>query len=280
MSNRSASTNRAARLANPIFIGGAPRSGLTLLRLLLDMHPHICCPPDASIVPSIALQWRDIEQTLGEHLSEAYGMRRHDLRQLFRSTIEDLLSGSLAVSGKKRLAEKSAMNAVALDALGSLFPDASLVLLVRDGRDVVASLLQRAWRNPATGDPFEYTQDAEVAARYWSQLVELALQARDRMGHPERVLILRYEQLVEHPEKSLRALFDHIGATTDFAVLDFHRSRKPLEGMEKESEADLATPISTRWKGRWARDLTDSEVESIKPILAPRLAQLGYAPHW
>ena len=37
----------------PIFIIGCPRSGTTLLRVILDSHPNICCGPETHIIPSL-----------------------------------------------------------------------------------------------------------------------------------------------------------------------------------------------------------------------------------
>ena len=266
----------ASALLNPVFIGGAPRSGLTLLRMILDAHPQLTCLPDAGFMPGLALQWRDIEKTLGSNLEETYGVSREALRGSFRRAMEGLLAPALVKTGKPRLVEKSAMNAVAMDTLGELFPDAMLVLLIRDGRDVVASLLDRDWKDPRSGEPFAYTQHAGTAASYWLQLVNLALEAKSRLDRPDRVYILRYEDLVKSPEQTLRALFSHINVSWDEGVLEFYRSRRPLVGMEYDSWARLRRPLSPRSIGRWKRDLSVDQRAQVKSVLGVALVELGY----
>ena len=48
-----------------VFAGGCPRSGLTLLRRLLEPHRHAHCGPDTGLPPSIAMQWQNFARELG-----------------------------------------------------------------------------------------------------------------------------------------------------------------------------------------------------------------------
>jgi hypothetical protein len=263
-------------LDRPVFIGGAPRSGLTLLRMIIDMHPAMACPPDPGVLLSLGMQWQDIDKTLGGHLEKGYQLDHDRLRQSFRSMIEKLLVPSLALAHKPRLAVKSEMNAIGFDAIGALFPDARMILVVRDGRDVTASLLGRDWRDPATGAPFAYTQSAAAAALFWTQLVRLSMEAISRLVSPARVLIVRFEDLVEAPEKTLRTICAHIDVPWDTALLEFHRHPRPLIGTETESRRQVREPISPRSVGRWRRELSNQQVAEIRPTLDALLAEWGY----
>ena len=61
----------AEEIKDPIFIGGAGRSGTTLLRVMLDAHPNICSGPELKVLPQIAATYRSLAEPLASVL-QAY----------------------------------------------------------------------------------------------------------------------------------------------------------------------------------------------------------------
>ena len=59
---------------SPIFIGGAGRSGTTLLRVILDSHPEICCGPEFRMTPTLALLWENYDSRA--HMLAEYGINK------------------------------------------------------------------------------------------------------------------------------------------------------------------------------------------------------------
>src|SRR4029077_21187531 len=103
--------------------------------------------------------------------------------------------------------------------------------VLRDGRDVVASLLSMDWKTP-DGVPIDYTRDARLAARYWASAVragrEFAWTTAGRSNYRE----VRYETLIDRPEAYLRALFAYLDEPWEPAVLAYYEQRHALGGDE------------------------------------------------
>jgi hypothetical protein len=154
------------------------------------------------------------------------------------------------------------------------YPRATAVHVVRDGRDVVCSLLERGWLRtdhrerddarqpygsyarfwvePERRDEFEQVSEARRAAWAWRRYVSAARAA------PERTIELRYEALVATP---------HAEADRLAAALDSEPA--PLR-MAFARAHDTSV-------GRWRRDLTPEQIADVEAEAGGLLAELGYA---
>jgi hypothetical protein len=270
----SAADRVPAAPAPPIFVGGAGRSGTTLLRVILDSHKNIACGPELKVTPTICALWYDLNTSYYGALAE-HGLDHGDLNALGRALIDGLLAKFRARHGKVRSAEKSPNNVFYFQHLHLLFPDSPLVHVVRDGRDVVCSLLTMNWVDIRTGAPFEYTRDPRKAAEYWASAVRAGRDAGARIG-PARYYEVKYEDIVERPEPTLRALFEFLGEPWDDAVLRFHEHKsRPLAG--ESSAAQVAKPLYTTAARRWAQDLDAAHKAVVKAAAGELLIELGYA---
>lgn len=236
---------------NPIFIGGCPRSGLSLLGGVLDSHREISCGPDAGLL-GLVLASRDFAATFGELHEEHFHLPPESVRANFAKAISSILDARRKRDGKTRIAEKSALNAIVFKDLARLFPEARFIHCVRDGRDVVASLLQQQWRDPRTGNIFAHCSDPAAAARYWSALTAIGLDAEQVLG--KRVQRVAYEDLAAKPKVTLKRLFDFLGV----------EAGKNFEPMHDGSV------------GRWRRDLSAMQLRAVESVAGPMLKRLGY----
>jgi hypothetical protein len=130
----------------PIFIGGAGRSGTTLLRVILDSHPNIACGPELKITPFIASYWYDFQTRYSQILKE-YLIGENEINEIFSRMIISLLERYRIDQGKIRIAEKTPHNVTIFSHLHKIFPESPLVHVVRDGRDVISSLLTMDWKS-------------------------------------------------------------------------------------------------------------------------------------
>ncbi len=264
------------RESAPIFLGGAGRSGTTLLRVLLDSHPRICCGPELKVLPSIAEWYQTLTRSFAP-VMQSYGNTPADLQLRFRQFIEGLVENFRRASGKPRWAEKTPHNVLFMVPLGEIFPDARFLHVIRDGRDVACSLITMDWINPLTGQKWDYVQSIGNAARYWREVVTLA---RQQTRHPSlagRVLEVRYETLVANPEKIMRQVLQFLDVPWDDAVLAHHkkdRSREPIEASTRQA----ARPISGGSLGRWKEEMALSDKAAFKAEAGALLKELGYAP--
>jgi len=163
--------------------------------------------------------------------------------------------------------------AFVLGAALEAYPAARALHVVRDGRDVVCSLLERGWlsaeRNggddaglpygararfwvePGRRDEFEAASDATRAAWAWRSYVEAA-----RNGGP-RTLEVRYESLVDDPERAAATLAAHLD-------------------VEPALFAGRLAPAHDRSVGRFRRDLAPEQLADVEREAGVLLGELGY----
>jgi hypothetical protein len=221
----------------PIFVIGSPRSGTTLLRLILDAHPRISCGEETHFL-------RHLQAVVGTDwdLVATYGFDRDWWLERIASFYLGFQEEVLARSGKARWAEKDPTYTLLLDFIDSLFPDAVYVHLLRDGHDVVASFRDR----------WGYRSAGRAAKSEWARHVRAA-RSFERKLPPERFLELRYEALVTDPQAQGQRLFSFLGEEWDPAVLDFdpaeHRATdryRRFTASRREAGGETATIYRSR----------------------------------
>jgi hypothetical protein len=208
-------------VTTPFFIVGCPRSGTTLLQLLIDGQPNVAIPPESHVVerfhrllplygdlserPRAEALARDL---LADERIKEWGLEARPadvLQGLERPTARDLVARLFelyaAKQGKRRWGDKTPQHALYLREVLALFPEARIVHLVRDGRDVCESL-KRVFIGP---------KSTPAIARTWRRYVRTVEQARRDFIAPERFLQVRYEDVVLQRERELRRLMEFLG---------------------------------------------------------------------
>lgn len=259
-----------------VFAGGVPRSGLTLLRAIMDAHPDIFCGPDSGVVPGLAMQWGNFSTELGDLHQQDFDLAPSAVRDNFAETIARILTKPLSMGKARLVIEKNPLNILAFKELAELFPSAKFIHVARDGRDVVASLLERSWRDPATGAPYAHVNDAGAAAEYWSGLCQIGLQAEAALNDESRFFTLPYELLVEEPALTLETLCDFLNVPFTPDILKFYERPIRLVGIEQDSRERLRQPITPDRIGRWRSALTQAQQHSVEEKAAGALSLLGY----
>jgi hypothetical protein len=193
----------------PIFVIGSPRSGTTLLRLMLDSHSRISCGEETHFL-------RDLEAIVGKDwpLVATYGFDRSWWVSRIADFYEEFQAEVLSSTGKARWAEKDPTYTLLLDFIDQLFPDAVYIHLLRDGHDVVASFRDR----------WGYRSAARAARTEWARYVNAARSFGDKLA-PDRFMQLRYEELVANPEVEARRVFDFLDEAWEPDVLEFDPAR-------------------------------------------------------
>jgi len=258
----------------PIFIGGSPRSGTTLLRAIVNSSATMVCGPELRVIPALCALSHQIEQGSLDVLQDHYGMNQSALHQQFAQTIHAFLK-PLGESSGKRVAEKTPANILHFPHLRQLFPTSPLVSIVRDGRDVVSSLLSMDWTDSRTGAPMDITTDARLAAHQWVQSVEAGEQMANDNAHYQ----LRYEDLVADPHAVIGQLFDFLGEPSGAVESALRRVAgfDPSSGANEASNDRVSQPIDRRAIGRWQRDLTAKQIDDVQRVAGPTLHRYGYA---
>jgi sulfotransferase family protein len=264
----------------PFFVVGCPRSGTTMLRLMLDAHPRIAIPPESHFVGGLTLRrlrlgkrpLRALELALAHtelHEWDADpALLRASVEAARPRTLADMLRalfGAYAeAQGKARWGDKTPGYVRRLPALARLFPDALFVHLIRDGRRVAASLGEVPW-GPAS---------AASAARWWRQRVRKGRRAGRHLG-PERYLEVRYEDLVDDPQAALRRVCAFLGEEFDDAMTR-PDLRAPGRLEERSWNESVRRPPTAGVRADWAARMTPAERDAAEWTCFRLLRELGY----
>jgi hypothetical protein len=266
----------------PIFIGGCPRSGTTLLGTVLGAHPECCPVPESQFkvealsgLPRDAgpeLAWRALRTALRSTRFHSWKSAREQLDRdggpagSYPELIDRLVTAYVVNAGKREAAtwiDGTPSNKNFLPTLLQLFPDARAIHIVRDGRAVANSVMRRDW-GPNT---------VITAAYWWLGHLSHGLAAEQSLPS-SRITRVHYEALVRRPEDTLVGLC---------RWLDLEYSDRMLDSRFYTVEPRTATfnPL-TRSAPRedradaWRRSLSPRQIEIFEAESKEMLAYLGY----
>jgi hypothetical protein len=222
------------------FIVGYPRSGTTLLSVLLDRHSRLCVPPETAffdeVAPSLIFRsnavlmrvlsnWKRLAELNLELETVRQRLRkRHCSAGEVLAAILDLYALS---RGKVRCGEKTPYHLRHVPKILRYFPDAKVICILRDGREAALSLNSMPWWGQ---------RGLAAAARLWKRNVRL-MEGFNRK-YPSKFMLLRYEDLVVRPEQTLSGVMDYLEEEFEPAQL---RSDTP---------SYVVLPRSREWKGK------------------------------
>lgn len=248
---------------SPVFILGFPRSGTTLLDTLLRNLPGTSVLEEPPMIERVAEQLRGMDlATIDTQATEA--ARASYFRELAAFDPE---AGGMG----KRIVDKFPLHMVRATVIHRLFPNAKLVFVERDPRDVMLSCFfarfqpNKAMVNFLTLDSSARLYDRAAVA--WS---------RAEASLPLIVHRIRYERMIADLEGEMRALLAFLGVPWTPAVLDNQRAAAARSHVATASYAQVGQPLYSRSVSRWRR--YRHQLEPILPLLAPWVARLGYQP--
>ena len=246
-----------------IFVGGAPRSGTTLVQNMLDSHPEIAGPPEFLHLPQIIELHRKMKQSLPKERDPS-GRPEVDVDRCVRRMIVDFLLPYADRAGCHFLSEKTPENVLAFGDLLDLFPAARFIHVVRDPRAVVASLLGVARRSRAKQlRPPSHTTNVVLATEYTRRCLDAGFRASARA--PDRVYTVVYERLVEEPGHETQALCNFLGLPWSTDMMTPGNKRH-------EGEEVMTTRTNEIWYDRksFSSDPVVGNVEKWKNDLSRR----------
>lgn len=204
--NEGTTKRRGARF---IFVGGAHRSGTTLLQNMLDSHPNIFGGPEFLLLPSIIRLRQNLRDSIDRDTIDVI-CSYEDVDDGVASLIERLLLPIAERNDCVFMSEKSPNNVLVFPELLSIFPGAKTIHIVRDPRAVVSSLLQVRDRALARKvDPPRQSATLRRAITATRTSMEAGLEASKLFS--ERVLTVVYEDLILNTEEETRRICQFIG---------------------------------------------------------------------
>ena len=232
-----------AKLPPAAFILSSPRSGSTLLRVMLAGHPSLSSPPELHLLPFDTMAEREAElgvSQLGEGLKRAFmALKNIDAAQS-QKLVDELIKENASVTevyhqlqqlaGDRLLVDKSpsyASNRETLDKAEAMFEGAKYIHLVRHPYAVIESFARmRMDKLVGSGDANPY----ELAELIWRDSNQNILDlARDI--DPERYHLVYYEDLVSKPQAVLTEICDFLDIPFDEALLTPYQGDRMTDGV-------------------------------------------------
>jgi hypothetical protein len=246
------------------FVVGANRSGTTLLRMMLDAHPLLTIPPETHFVPDVidaaddgATPERIVEVMTSHREWGDFGLDADDVLARMRE-IEPLTAGSALRAfyglyaeraGKERWGEKTPGYATNMVQIQGALPEARFVHLIRDGRDVALSAMDRA-KKPLTA--------GQVAKRWKRRIAEF-------LELPWDPAMLDYH---ERAAQRLEEMARELPATEKRPQLE-QDHRLKIHALTKEP------PKKDRVE-RWREQMSEEDRQAFEQVAGELLDELGY----
>lgn len=281
--------DRDLQAEQPVFIVSSGRSGTTLMRSMLVAGGQIAIPAETQIIHMLpikfhttrGLSWDDqvrlIIASFESHrnfplwqvnLADAYQKSLalpEDQRSLARIINEVYFTYAAQAFPEARVwGDQSPIHTFYLPYIKKVFPKARYMHLLRDGRDVVSSMVTRH------GDDYLF----EAVLRWQTSLKRI--KSFQKGLDPEQYIEVRYENLVREPEPTLQKVCAFVGIGYTQRMLDYWKLPTTIEHKYKSFHENLGKPVFDSSIGKWRERLTTAQQDYVLKHLTVDLKELGY----
>jgi tetratricopeptide (TPR) repeat protein len=258
-----ASPDRISPATGHIFILGFPRSGTTLLEVILEGHPRVVSVEESESLIDGIQQFMQRPQDL-EQFAHASPVILDTLRAAYWHRVAQT---GADVAGRI-FVDKNPLNTLKLPLIGRLFPQAKIVFACRDPRDIVLSCFRHRFHMSA---PLYEMLTLESAAQYYDAVMRVLRECTRLL--PLDICRVRHEDVVTGFAPEMRRICDFVGLEWQPAMADFAPRTHARERLTP-SAAQLAKGLNTAGMGHWRR--YRAELQPVLPLLAPWVAQFSY----
>jgi hypothetical protein len=287
-SNTYFSTSKTIEQDKPIFIGGLQRSGTSLVRAILGSHPTLAIyKSDLPLWTKFYKHKKDLDlnnldvtkQLLDEIVSDRKTLKiigltfnteeiletlKDEPNITFGILFKHLLKQYAKLIGRPRWGLKTPHNEFWTDDIFAAYPDAKMIHLIRDPRDVAVSVESRGWDKPL-----------EKTCKKWQQSAQLAKINKEK--YAGAYIVVRYEDLVRDPESIIKQVCQvvELDYTPDMLKMDaqlgWRGSNSHFEDLGYEHEG-----ISEKAIARYKEYLSPTDQEFIEDYLKDEMIQWQY----
>jgi hypothetical protein len=212
---------------------------------------------------------------LGSSLFRVSGLNRTDVESKILNDCRnagDFLRTVMGEMARQQGAHRWAGNApeeiLHLHQIKETIPEALVIHMIRDGRDVSVSLSQKRYIRPF---PWKERETPEGAALYWEWIVRKGKAAGAELGNDYTEV--HFEELLRDPRSVLRRLSGFLEHDLDYDRIVANRVgavAKPNSSFRRSGEGDF-NPIA-----RWKQQLTREQLTRIEGLVGGTLTELGY----
>lgn len=272
-------------MVTTLFVGGAIRSGTTLLQRLLSQSPDC----NDMVAECQYLLWQmNLYQTwqgrFEPMLEEFFGERKR-FDQYTQKFVQDFLAHArTTLNSPKTLLLKSPQLTPYFPTLTRWIPEAGVVVIVRDPRDVIVSMLEVGERQSKDKTPSEIAaagRDMTALAGYYKSFYADVVNQRRLMG--DRILFIRYKRLVESPRELIEAICFKFGLRTPPVGFESMVATEKNLQWHGRTDADgvfwtpfYGKPVDPTRVGRFQASLSSDEVAVIENVCADMNQVFGF----
>lgn len=270
----------------PIFIVGAPRSGTTLLRLLLNNNSQISIPEETWYFTDLDKEkdkllandnWQyEISLKLFQHTRRHFpSLTFEEIHDFLKSTSRDNWPNIVATvnliylkqQNKKRWGDKTPGYVTELPLIKKLFPDAKIIHIIRDPRDVIPSIINFEEVGPKNKE-FKYI------VNYYKTVVSKG-RADGRFYFQNNYLEVNYESLLKDPDKFLITICEFLNVPFEKEMLDFYKtSHQSVPGWDWHQKTK--SPIDQTNIGKWKKKMNPSDITYIQLACKKIIKDIGF----
>ena len=302
--NARASTRPAEESAQrsplPVVVG-CPRSGTSLLAVMLDSHPELAVPPETTFLGTVAwLQGTSevvrrsfFDVVTADRIAISnwsdFGLDKDQFWRRLQAIEPFTVSAGLRAfyamyaegERKPRYGEKTPGYVFLMPQIAALLPEAHFIHVIRDPGDTALSW-RKTWFAPS--------QDFRVLGEEWKKHVEAGRRASSLV---QCYLEVRFEELVLHPERELKRVSAYVSLAWDPVMLEYRErgaarlerlqgrlhARGPMIAREERTRihANLTRALDTDRLQVWRREMTAAERSVLEDAAGPLVRELGYA---
>ena len=261
--------DQGADVPNPVFFVGFPRSGTTLFEQMMDSHPNLATTGETQILSRLRMLVPSLIGRKDEPLRLLDSLSPDEVTKLARWYLAEVEPFRTAKAGAKRVVDKMPLNIVEVGFIRRVFPQAPVIVALRDPRDVILSCFMQ---NFQINRAMPHFLTLEGTARLYASVMGLWLHYRKDSGL--RAFEYRYEDLVADTEGIARKAFAFLNEPWNDQVLAY-QARASERFVSTHSYADVTSPIYTRSIARWRR--YEKHLEPVLPIVEPFVQAFGYS---
>jgi Sulfotransferase family len=270
----------------PVFVLGCPRSGTTLLYHMLlsagdfavyraETHVFNLLVPRFGNLRHLASRTHLIDQWLTTDYFRRAGVDADSLRQRVLGECHNggdflriVMESIAAQQGVSRWAECTPEHLLYLEDIRRTIPEARIIHIIRDGRDVALSLEKQGWIRPLPGDSH---RSLGIAALYWEWIVRRGRQAGRRLA--PHYLEVRFEELVATPQKVLDVVGEFIEQELNYEQIV--KASVGSVGDPNTSFSSVSPEADFNPVGRW-RNLPQHDIDELEDLIGTTLRELAY----
>ena len=252
----------------PVFLVGFPRSGTTMTEQILAAHSGIESLGERPYLDNLRLEWAQIvgaKPDLGQMVDQLDADIILRLRKMYREKVE---ADQKVPRGAQVIIDKVPLNIMNIGFINLVFPDAKIIVALRDPRDSCLSCFMQEFE---LNSAMIHFLSLERAVRFYTQVMGSWLHFRQLITLP--FVTVRYEDTVRDIEAQAKRLIDFLGLDWEPGVLQFHQ-RAAEQVISTPSYVAVTEPVHSRAIGRWKNYA--EPFAPLLPSLEPFVREFGY----